>query len=56
MYHLYRGHLESFSLTLHPFRLSGSVPQTSAQVASQLTAAVEAIEALARDHQLPSPA
>jgi len=54
VYHLYRGHLESFSLTLHPFRLSGSVPQTSAQVESQLTAAVEAIEALARDHQVPA--
>jgi hypothetical protein len=52
--HLYRGHLESFSLTLPPFRLSGSMPQTSAQVESQLTAAVEAIEALARDHQLPA--
>jgi hypothetical protein len=53
-HHSYRGHLESLSLTLHPFRLSGSTPQTSAQVESQLTAAVEAIEALARDHQLPA--
>jgi hypothetical protein len=53
-HHSYRGHLESLSLTLHPFRLSGSTPQTSAQVERQLTAAVEAIEALARDHQLPA--
>jgi Family of unknown function (DUF6399) len=49
----YRHHLEVLSLTLHPFRISDSVPQTSAQVASQLTAAVEAIEALAQSHQLP---
>jgi hypothetical protein len=43
--HIYRGHVESLSLTLHPFRLSASTPQTAAQVDSQLTAAVEAIEA-----------
>jgi hypothetical protein len=43
--HIYRGHVESLSLTLHPFRLSDSTPQTAAQVDSQLTAAVEAIEA-----------
>jgi hypothetical protein len=51
---IYRGYLESLSLTLHPFRLSDSTPQTSAQVASQLTAAVEAIEAFALGHQLPA--
>jgi hypothetical protein len=28
--HIYRGHLESLSLTLHPFHISGSTPQTSA--------------------------
>jgi hypothetical protein len=50
----YRGHLERLSLTLHPFRLSDSTPQTSAQVESQLTATVEAIEALAQAHQLPA--
>lgn len=49
----YRHQLEVLSLTLHPFCISDSVPQTSAQVASQLTAAVEAIEALAQSHQLP---
>lgn len=53
-HHSYRGHLESFSLTLHPFRLADSTPQTSAQVERQLTATVEAIEALARDHQVPA--
>jgi hypothetical protein len=49
----YRHHLETLSLTLHPFCLTDSTPQTSAQVASQLHAAVEAIEALASCHQLP---
>jgi hypothetical protein len=46
--HTYRQHLETLSLTLHPFRLADSTPQTSAQVASRLDAEVEAIEALAR--------
>jgi hypothetical protein len=50
----YRHHLETLSLTLHPFRLAASTPQTSAQVESQLHATVEAIEALARRHQLPA--
>src|SRR5262249_2679832 len=53
-HHSYRSHLESLSLTLHPFRLAGSTPQTSAHGESQLMAAVEAIAALARDHQLPA--
>jgi hypothetical protein len=53
-FNIYRGYVESLSLTLHPFRLSGSPPQSSAQVESQLTATVEAIEAFARDHQLPA--
>ena len=52
--HTYRDHLETLSLTLHPFRIVDSVPQTSAQVANQLTAAVEAIEALAQRYQLPA--
>jgi hypothetical protein len=45
--------LERLSLTLHPFHLSGSTPQTSAQVENQLMATVEAIETFARCHQLP---
>jgi hypothetical protein len=52
--HAYRHHLEMLALILHPFRLSDSTPQTSDQVASQLHAAVEAIEALAQRHQLPA--
>jgi hypothetical protein len=39
------GPLETLSLTRHPFRISDSVPQTTTQVASQLQATVEAIEA-----------
>jgi hypothetical protein len=49
----YRGLLETLSLTLHPFRIADSAPQTSAQVESHLQAAVEAIEGLAQCHQLP---
>jgi hypothetical protein len=51
--HLYRGHWERLALTLHPFHLSGSPPQSSAQVENQLMATVEAIETFARCHQLP---
>ena len=50
----YRHHLETLSLTLHPFGISDSAPQTSAQVDSRLHAEVEAIEALARHQQLPA--
>ncbi len=39
-----RRHLETLSLTLHPFHISDSAPQTSAQVESHLQAAVEAIK------------
>jgi hypothetical protein len=46
--------LETFSLTLHPFRISDSALQTTAQVESQLQATVEAIEAFAQGHQLPA--
>jgi hypothetical protein len=47
----YRHHLETLSLTLHPFHLCDSSPQTSAQVHSRLHAEVAARETLARDHQ-----
>ena len=47
-HHTYRSHLESLSHTLHPFRLVDSTPQTSAQVESQRTAAVEGIAAVAQ--------
>lgn len=36
---------ETLSLTLHPFRISDSAPQTSAQVESQLQATGEALAA-----------
>jgi len=51
--HTYRYHLETLSLTLHPFRLVDAAPQTSAQVESALQAAVAAIEGFAQGHQLP---
>jgi hypothetical protein len=50
----YRQHLATRSLTLHPFRLSDSTPQTSDQVASRWHAGVEAIEALVRHQQWPA--
>jgi Family of unknown function (DUF6399)/IclR helix-turn-helix domain len=53
-HHTYQSHLERLSHTLHPFCLSDSTPQTSVQVASQLTAAVEGIVALAQRYQLPA--
>ena len=40
-----RPHLETLSLTLHPFDSADSVPQTSAQVERRLSTAVEAIAA-----------
>lgn len=46
--------LETVSLTLHPFRIADSAPQTTAQVAKRLQATVSAIEALAQDHQVPA--
>jgi len=49
----YRQRLDTLSLTLHPFGSNDSAPQTSTQVAAQLHAQVEAIEALASTHQLP---
>ena len=52
--HTYRSHLETLSLTLHPFRIVDAAPQTSAQVVSTLQATLDAIEALAQRHQLPA--
>jgi len=51
----YRHHLETLSLTFHPFGIADSAPQTSAQVASRVHAEVDALEALAVSQQLPSP-
>jgi Family of unknown function (DUF6399) len=50
----YRQHLEALSLTLHPFSIDDATPQTSTQVARRLHAEVEAIEALAAHHQVPT--
>ena len=47
----YRHHLETLSLTLHPFHLHDASPQTSVQVHRRLHAAVAAMETLAQDHQ-----
>src|SRR5262249_24060217 len=49
----YRAPLETLSLTLHPFHLHDSSPQTSAQVHRRLHAEVAAMETLAQDHQCP---
>jgi hypothetical protein len=53
-HHTYRDLLETLSLTLHPFRIADSAPQTSAQVESHLQAMGEAIAAFAQRHQLPA--
>src|SRR5713101_838299 len=50
----YGQHLETLSLTLHPFDISTSLPQTSAQVASRLQAGVDAIEAFAERQHVPA--
>lgn len=50
----YRSQLETLTLTLHPFCIADSTPQTSTQVESRLPAAVEAMEALAQRHALPA--
>lgn len=49
--HTYRQHLETISLTMHPFNLGDATAQTSTQVAYRLHAEVEALEALATRHQ-----
>ena len=50
----YRQHLETLSLTLHPFHIDDATAQTSQQVASRLHAEVDALEALAVRHQFPA--
>jgi hypothetical protein len=52
-HHTYRHHLETLSLTLHPFHIYDSTPQTSEQVHSRLQAEVAAIATLAQSHQFP---
>jgi hypothetical protein len=50
----YRHHLETLSLTLHPFTLHASTPQTSAQVHTRLHAEVDAMATLAQRQQWPA--
>ena len=49
----YRSLLATLSLTLHPFRIADSAPQTSAEGASHLQAPVTAIEELTQSHPWP---
>ena len=49
----YRQRLEALSLTLHPFGINDSAPQTSTQVERRVHAQIEAIEVLAHTQQLP---
>lgn len=50
----YRHHLETLSLSLHPFGILDATAQTSDQVQSRLQAEVQAIETLAERHQFPA--
>ena len=50
-HHTSRRLLETISYTRHPFSIVDSAPQTSAQVASHLQTAMEAIEVFAQRHQ-----
>ena len=52
--HEYRQQLATLSLTLHPFRIDDSAPQTSPQVEARLPAQVEASETFARTSPLPA--
>jgi hypothetical protein len=51
--HVSGPHLETLSLTRHPFHIDDSTPQTSKQVHSRLRAEVEAIETLTQGYQVP---
>jgi hypothetical protein len=42
----YRGHLEAMSLSVHPWRLTDSTPQSSQEVEAQVAAEVAALQAL----------
>jgi len=53
----YRGHLEAMSLSVHPWRLTDSMPQSSQEVEAQLAAEVAALQELLESHgsSAPSP-
>jgi len=42
----YRGHLEAMSVSVHPWRLTDSIPQSSQEVEAQLAAEVAALQEL----------
>src|SRR5919106_5422588 len=48
----YRGHLEAMSLSVHPWRLTDSMPQSSQEVEAQLAAEVAALQELLESHGL----
>ncbi len=49
----YRGHLEAMSLSVHPWRLSDSTPQSSQEVEAQLAAELSALQELLETNGLP---
>jgi len=51
---LYRHHLLTLSLIMHPFDLDESTAQTAKQVENRLQAEVAAIEAFVHEHELPA--
>jgi hypothetical protein len=48
----YRGHLEAMSLSVHPWRVKDSMPQSSQEVEAQLAAEVAALQELLESHGL----
>ncbi len=51
---LYRHHLLTLSLIMHPFDIDESTAQSAKQVENRLQAEVAAIEALVHEHELPA--
>jgi hypothetical protein len=49
----YRGHLETLSLQVHPWRVEDSTPQSAQEVEAQLAAEVTALQALIETNGLP---
>jgi hypothetical protein len=49
----YRGHLEAMSLSVHPWRVTDSTPQSSQEVEAQLAAEVAALQEVLETHELP---
>jgi hypothetical protein len=51
--HTYRRHLEAMSLSVHPWRVKDSMPQSSQEVEAQLAAEVVALQELLETNGLP---